>query len=380
MNNLINKAYCMVCIILFVGFSSCGNMDDTYRHFWEDGEKVYPAPADSLKIFTGRNRIGVSWKIFGDPNVNMTKIYWNNKSDSLQVPIQSSDEKDSLFVIIDNLEEGSYSFEIFTYDQKGNRSVQRDGIGTVYGDTYARTLLPRFLQSALFADDVLTLAWGILGDESAIGSEVYYKNISGKQSKVVVENDAETTIINDYDFESDPRITYRTIYVPPTSIDTFYTNMQTVAVRGAPVYFPKSGWTATASSFDSRTGSSYRPPEHTIDGNISTIWVNQISPQTYFPHTLTIDMGEIVNDVAGISLVVQRRNETPRLIDILVSENGENWDMMGLYSVENIADIVQDFDFVLPQDIRYFRIVGKEPWGNTNNIVIAEVEAYTYTR
>lgn len=380
MSNLINNAYCMLCIILFAGFLSCGNMDDTYRHFWENGEKVYPAPADSLKIFTGRNRVGMSWNIFGDPNVNMTKIYWNNRSDSLEVPVQSSGNKDSIYVTIGNLEEGSYSFEIFTYDQKGNRSVPRNGIGTAYGDMYARTLLPRFLQSALYAENILTVTWGNMGDNTSIGSEVYYKNTSGTQSKIEVSNDEITTSIPDFDFESDPAITYRTVYVPPMSIDTFYTNTLTVPVKGAPLHFSKSGWSATASSFDSRAGASYRPPEHTIDDVLSTLWVNQVSPQMQYPHILTIDMGEIKQNVSGVSLITQRRNETPKSIIVEVSQNGTNWDPMGSYNVENIADIIQTFDFHNNQDIRFFRITATEPWGATPNIAIAEAGAYTYVR
>lgn len=380
MRNLTNKVYYILCIVLFAVLSSCGDMDETYRHFWEDGERVYPAPADSLKTYTGRNRIGVSWKIFGDPNVNKAKLYWNNRTDSLEVPFQSNGGEDSVFVIVDNLDEGSYSFEVFTYDHKGNRSILRSSIGNVYGDTYIRTLLPRFLHSASYKNDILTMVWGNMADVSSIGNEISYKNIKGTESMITVNNNVDTTFIHDYDYDSEPTITYRTIYLPPMSIDTFYTNVQTVVVKGAPTYFSKNGWTATASSFDSRAGSSYRPPEHTIDGKISTIWVNQISPQELFPHTLTIDMGEIKNDVAGISLIVQRRNETPKLIDILVSDNGEDWILMGEFIVENLADVVQNFDFFDSQKIRYFRIVAKEPWGSTNNVVIAEVEAYTYNR
>ena len=283
-------------------------------------------------------------------------------------------------MVIDNLDEGVYSFEIFTFDQKKNRSVSRNGIGTVFGATYERTLLPRFLQSAFFDKDVLTITWGDENDELSIGSEVYYESTMGTHNKLVVDNNVTTTIIDDYDFESNTEITYRTVYVPPMSIDTFYTNIQTVIVKGKPIYFTKSGWIATASSFDSRAGSAYRPPANTIDGNPATIWVNQISPQTYYPHTLTIDMGKVMNDVAGISILVQRRSETPRIVDILVSEDGNNWTLMGLYGVENVANIVQNFDFIVPQKAKFFRIIAKEPWGTSNNVVIVEVEAYTYTR
>ncbi|SFL44490.1 DUF4998 domain-containing protein [Proteiniphilum acetatigenes] len=378
MNNSINKVYYILCIVLMVGFSSCGDMDETYRHFWENGEKVYPAPVDSLKIFTGRNRVALSWNIFGDPNVNSAKIFWNNRSDSLEVSIQSSGDKDSSYVVVDNLEEGTYSFEIFTYDLKGNRSVPRDGIGTVFGDVYERTLLPRMLHSANHKDDILMVLWGSMNDKTAIWSELYYKDLSGAQTKLIVQNDVDTTFIYDFDFESDPVLNYRTVYVPPTSIDTFYTNMRTIAAKGAPLQFEKTNWTATASSFDSRAGASYRPPEFTIDNNLATLWVNQVSPQMNYPHTLTIDMGEIKENVSGMSMITQRRNETPKTIMIEVSKDGISWNPMGTYNVENIADITQTFDFYGEEDIRFFRMIALTPWGNTPNIAIPEVGAYTY--
>ncbi len=188
---------------------------------------------------------------------------------------------------------------------------------------------------------------------------------------------AETTVIADFVPELNPTISYRTIYVPPMSIDTFYSAMQTVQAKGTSL-FPENRLVATASSFDTRPGASYRPPQNTIDGNINTMWVNQISPQTYYPHTLTIDMGSVIEDVAGISMIVQKRNDTPRLIDVYVSNDGVGWSLMGLFTVENVSNIVQNFDFYEPQNIRYFRIIGKEPSGNTPNIVILEVGAYKY--
>ncbi len=372
------RVNCLLITTLFLTIFSCGDMDETYRHFWDDGEKIYPAPADSLKVYSGKNRVAISWIVKGDPNVKMAKIYWNNRTDSLEVPFQSTGKKDSLYVLIEDLVEGTYSFDVFTYNGKGNKSVPRSVVGTVFGDSYGNALLPRYMQSAFHDNNTLTITWGSPADETSIGSEIYYKSSEGKKTKVLADNFAETTTIAEFVPELNPTISYSTIYVPPMSIDTFYSPIQQIQAKGAPIFFPKTGWGATASSFDSRSGSSYRPPQNTIDGKLNTMWVNQISPQTYYPHTLTIDMGSIIEDVAGISIVVKRRNETPRLIDVYVSSDGVSWSLMGLYTVENVSDIVQNFDFQEPLNIRYFRIVGKEPSGNTPNIVIVEVGAYKY--
>lgn len=370
--------YLLLIVTLFLALISCGDMDETYRHFWDEGEKIYPAPADSLKIYSGKNRVAISWIVKGDPNVMKAKIYWNNNTDSLEVPLQSTGKNDSIYLLIDDLAEGTYSFDVFTFNKNGNKSVPRSVVGTVFGDSYGNTLLPRYMQSAFHDNEILTITWGSPADETSIGSELYYKSSEGEPVKIIASNLAETTTIEGFVSELNPTISYRTIYVPTMSIDTFYSAMQTVKAKGAPVYFPKTGWVAIASSFDSRSGSSYRPPKNTIDGILSTVWVNQISPQTYYPHTLTIDMGTVIEDVAGVSMVVGNRNETPKLIDVYVSSDGNSWSLMGLFSVERVANIFQNFDFNETQNIRYFRIIGKEPSGNTNNIMIHEVGAYKY--
>ncbi|MGV8134572.1 MAG: DUF4998 domain-containing protein [Mangrovibacterium sp.] len=376
-------------IILWSGFlfiwmtgmfylTACSEMDHTYEHFWKDGERVYPAPADSVRVYSGKNRIALSWLIFGDPNVSKAKIYWNYEKDSLEVPIQSTGKGDTIKAMLSGMEERSYAFTIYTYDNQENRSIPVSAVGRVYGELYENSLLTRLLKSAFYTKGSLVLDWGDPADATSIGSELVYQNTEGITRTVSIATDADSTIVKDYDFHPDATFSYRTVYVPDSmAIDTFYTAFTTVKVKGPTIDLSKSGWTATASSFDSRSGSSYRPPVNTIDGKTSTVWVNQISPQTYYPHTLTVDMGHVVEGVDGISVLVQKRNETPKSIEVQISTNGTEWSTIGLYSVLNIANTVQYFDFPESQDIRYFKIVAITPTGATDNVVIVEVGAYT---
>lgn len=371
-----NKINLLLLVLFVLSLGACGDMDEVHRHFWEDGEKIYPAAADSIKIYSGKNRAVLSWIIYGDPNITETKIFWENKSDSLTVPLQTTGGEDSISITIDNLQERSYSFDIYTYDNKGNRSIPRSIVGNVYGDTYANSLLPRHILSAFYVEDTLTITWGSQADDTAIGTELTYKDLSGSYKSIIIDNNEEVSEIGGFD-SSDPVIKYQTAYVPPMSIDTFYSTVRSLITKGPPKYLDRTGWVADASSFDNRGGNSYRPPSHLLNGNPSLLWVNQINPQTFWPHTFTIDMGSVMNEVAGISVVTQRRNETPQSINIFVSVDGENWELMGLFSMENIAGI-QNFDFYAPQNIRYYRVVGLQPWGGTNNIALVETYAYTY--
>ena len=357
---------------------ACTQMDHTFDQYWADGEKVYPAPADNVMIYPGKNRIAFSWIINGDPNVKKARIFWNYSNDSLEVPINSTGKGDTVKLMLNDMPEGSYAFTIFTYDQKGNKSIPVNKVGKVYGDTYISSLLTRVIRSAFYIDDALVIAWGDPVDATSIGSEIRYTNTSGEPKSIIAGPLVDTTIVEDFKFLLDVSFDFKTIYIPDSlSIDTFYTAPQAVRVKGPATEFATTGWTATASSFDSRSGASYRPPSNTIDGNFTTIWVNQITPATNYPHTLTIDMGKTVERIEGIWIRVARRNETPKTVELLVSDNGTDWTSMGMYPLQNEGGFNQYIDFPEAQTARYFRIVAVAPTGNTVNVAIYEVGAYT---
>jgi hypothetical protein len=369
-----------ICVPVAVAITACSKMDDSYRDFWKDGEKIYPASPDLVKVYPGKDRIGLTWLIQGDPSVNQAKIFWNNRKDSLEIPIQREEESnkaDTIKVMFSNMPEGSYSFLIYTYDDQGNRSIPVNTVGRVYGDTYISSLLVRLIQSATFINDSLKIVWGNPADATSIGCELVYTDFSGSTRHLYVKPDAVNTDVDDYDFNAGKTFSYRTMYLPdPLAIDTFYTEYSTIRVKGPRVELSKTGWTVTASSFDSRSGSSYRPPENTIDNNASTIWVNQISPPMSYPHWLMVDMGSVKEDIEGLTILVQNRNETPKTIEISFSEDNMEWTTLGRFTVQNIATL-QYIDFPEAHNLRYFKVTAIEPYGNTSNVVIAEIGAFT---
>src|SRR3546814_9425797 len=81
---------------------------------------------------------------------------------------------------------------------------------------------------------------------------------------------ADTTWITDYDHAAEGRFQYRSVYLPDTlSVDTFYTAYTQVKVYGPPSPYDRTGWVATASSFDGRGGrtdrTADRSEEHTSE-------------------------------------------------------------------------------------------------------------------
>jgi hypothetical protein len=360
-----------------LALAACSKMDSNYNDFWKNGEKVYPASPDSLHVFSGRNRVKINWLIIGDPSVSKAVVYWNNGTDSLEKPITYHNDggADTITVILDNLPEGTYSFDIYTYDKQGNRSVDANVVGKVYGDSYQKALLGRLVKSAAYVDDTLRVQWGDPADASATGSEITYTDTTGKTRTRMVATDADTTVIADYSMQASRYIGYRTLFLPDsTAIDTFATAYDSVRVLGPRTNLPKAGWTVTASSYDNRGGRTDRTPEKAIDENTSTAWINLVG-STDYPHSITIDMGAMTSDLYGVSLYLVKRNETPSSVDVYVSNDGTNWQLMGLYNIQN-ATGWQYLDFPQPQDFRYFRVKALQGY-NSPNIVIYEAGVYT---
>lgn len=374
-----NYHYSLICIcILSIAFAACSKINDTYHDFWNNGEKIYPASPDSLKVFSGKNRAELSWLIFGDPSLSRAIIYWNNKNDSLEVPIKHSNDGsvDTMRVMLENLPEGNYSFDIYTFDKDNNRSVEANITGKVYGDEYIKSLLTRLVDNTAFVNDTLHIQWGDPADNTSIGTEVVYEDYNGNEVHRMVSADADTTMITDYDNSLSRYFKYRTLFLPDsTAIDTFYTAYDSVRVLGPRTNLPKAGWSITVSSYDNRNGRKDRLPEKLIDENTATAWVNLVGSSS-FPHTAVIDMGSVQTDIFGVSLFTGGTAENPRSMSVYTSDDNVNWQPFGIEDIAQIRNGWQYFDFSQPQTFRYLKLIFETSYGSPN-IILYEAGVYT---
>ena len=359
--------------LIVVSFIQCAKMDDAYEKFWKDGERVYPAPVDTVTVHPGENRILMRIVPSIDPNVIEGRVFWNFKADSVVFPIESNRASDTLSVLLENMEERSYTFTVVTYDKKGNHSMPYDVIGNSYGPIYQESLLTRLLQSAEYKNGILTVNWGDNSEPTALDSEILYTDTSGNVKTEKVPRDQKKSTEDDFDFGADKTIKYRTFYLPePLAIDTFYTDFQKFRVKGPVANIPRDMWSASASSFNDE----FNDPSKAIDDIDNTFWFN--APNTSFPHSITIDMGEVIDGVDGIELLLRKRNEIPESMKIYVSKDGETWDLMGDYGV-NYNDSAGKKTFVFPsiQTIRFFEVRVTKARGQTPDVAIYEIYAYT---
>ena len=364
-----NKLYYGLIFVFFV-LLGCESMDDTYKEFIRDGEIVYVGTADSVKIFPGRNRLILNFLI-SDPTATKALVLWNNQTDSLGIPIQRVYQTDTISTELTGLKEGSYSFDIYTFDDEDNSSVVVNAVGNVYGDHYIESLLDTPVKGAYVNETDNTridVAWGT-ADETALGSEVIYTDSSKETHTLFVPSGEKSTALTDYLSGSSFR--YRTFYLPEeTAIDTFYTSYKTAVVKGVATEYSKSGWVASGTDYD--TGNS-RPPKNTIDNNESTVW--HMNKTTSYPHSMSIDMGEVLT-VSGFTFVQRSPLDgAAKVTEIRISTDGVEWSTVGEFTLENVTG-KQLVELSVNVSCRYFEVIVKSDYKNGQFTAIAEIGAY----
>src|SRR5690606_36937801 len=127
----------IVIALLFLS-TACTKMDHHYREFMKGGEITYVGRVDSVYTYPGHNRMKLSWKKSTDPSVRYTMLYWSYQGiiDSLKIPVEQHTVVDTASATIDNLEEGDYVFNLRNLDDNGNRSLNVEKTGKVYGASY----------------------------------------------------------------------------------------------------------------------------------------------------------------------------------------------------------------------------------------------------
>ncbi len=272
-------------ILFVIGFgiclSSCKDQDEVYKEFVCMGGHVYPQKADSLKVLAGYNRLKLTWQKAKDPSVVRAMVYWNHYTDSLELDLTNS--PDLVELNIPNLEEGTYTFDVKTYDKVGNESIISEASGTVYGANYKLSLNERKVNSATRDKNLVgTIGWGVTTAD-LLYTEVRYKNNSDSYSSVIVNmEDEETELPN---IKPGEKFEYRSYYLPKNGIDTVYLDWTT---SEAPFSYEidRSKWTAVAQA-NHAWGNAGGTPMHLLDGSMTTGWHTNTKNKP--PHILIID-------------------------------------------------------------------------------------------
>lgn len=358
-------------------FACCTDMNDISKEFLT-AETRYAGSPDTIKVLAGKERIVLRFRLT-DASVSKISVFWNNKSDSLILPVVMDVSPKLFNVEIPGLYQGSYSFEIITQDDKGNKSIVSRATGKVYGDTYKASLLNTPLKAYL--TDVVNPAkveavWGS-PDLTALGMEFLYTNTSDVEVTQFVdvpkaENEVFEPKMQLEDYKTGTKLKYRTFYLPEkTAVDTFVTNYAEVNVKGFAVAYDRFGWIIEA-SYD--TGNP-RPPQNLLDGVLSTVWHMDKTPGKY-PHSAIVDMGDVY-DISGFYVQQRSPITTPaKAIAFRVSMDKVKWTSVGEFTMSNTTTAIQYFDLMLETKARYFELIVKSDYNNGGSTALAELGAY----
>ena len=114
-----NKVCFALLMLLAIASQSCTDMNDLTDKYLDEGEIVYAAKVDSVGVRAGENRIQLDIYVKAQRVENL-RVYWNNYEDSVDVEIGG---KTGVFpVILDDMPESGYLFQLVSFDKFGNRS------------------------------------------------------------------------------------------------------------------------------------------------------------------------------------------------------------------------------------------------------------------
>jgi hypothetical protein len=215
----ISKAFGLLLITILTVFVSCDDFMDVHKKYVEDGEQFYAPKPDSIIFSSGNGRVQFICMLRNSPNVRKVNVYWNNKQNSLIIPVTPSSGLDTISTFID-LPEGAYTFTVSATDIYGHRSLDITGFASSYGASFASTLATRYINNMDITGSGAKIYWMNPTDE-LIRNEVRYRTKDGEiVEKTALPGESTTDCPN---AEKTPYFCeYRSVFKIEQSVDLFY--------------------------------------------------------------------------------------------------------------------------------------------------------------
>jgi hypothetical protein len=223
-----NKRNIFVLLCAFVAMG-CSKMNDPIAEYIKDGERVYSTRVDSLQAFSGNKRVKLTWQLPANNSASKVVVYWNNKSESREIPLEARTGNKFEYILTD-MPEAPYLFSVVTYDVKGNTSIKNDINAIVYGEVFQNSLLNRAVTLNKVLPSQLKMIW-TTGDISQASIELKYTNSSNVDVTTILTpslDPGSMSIIQNVNLTKP--ISYRTVYKPATSIDSFIAPWSVVTI------------------------------------------------------------------------------------------------------------------------------------------------------
>jgi hypothetical protein len=356
------RTYFIITLAALSAMFSCDDFMDVHKDFIKDGEIIYSPKADSVSFIAGEHRILFRCWLYNSPNVRSVDLFWNDKMDSLITTVTPSAGRDSVDLILTNLEEKSYTFNVRTTDQFGHKSLWTTDFGNAYGEIYRATLADRRINEILLEEKEGAPQGKITFFSAAslqVRNEVRY--VRSDDSKAIVALSPDQSEVYCFDAKPGASFETRSFYIPEEeAIDTFATQWDVNGEAFPLIYlFDRTKWTVVAVSDE--TASDGGGMHTVIDGNTGTYWHSQWDGGNVpLPHWLIIDFGAEISTANIVRFDIYRRpnNTDTKTIELYF---GNSPDSDGVWT--KVAETVVDANKmeVTPSDKttngRYLKLV-----------------------
>lgn len=206
--------------------TACDGMNDLHVGYLEEGERIYAAKVDSVSPGAGKLRVNMEVFIKSQ-RINKLRIYWNSYQDSLDYMI--NENKGVFNIMVENLPEREYLFQIVSFDKYGNHSLPVEVTSRTYGESYRSTLSNRIISSLKKGEHGEALfSWAPAADDAQYTVLQYTDNKNNLQIREIDAALSQDTIS---DYLPTSSFSYYTVYRPASnSPDTFDTDKETGAM------------------------------------------------------------------------------------------------------------------------------------------------------
>ena len=150
-----NYNYLWIVLISFL--VSCSDMNDLHQPYLDQGEHLYAAKVDAVVVRPGNERIQLDL-FYTAQRIKECVIYWNVRQNSLVKELPASGVN-GVPVLLEDMPEGTYSFEIVTKDLYGNESLVVEASGKSYGNSYKSGLINARYSSITKSGEQTIITW-----------------------------------------------------------------------------------------------------------------------------------------------------------------------------------------------------------------------------
>lgn len=282
---MVNKLRTALLLCMLVALGACDKFTDIHKDFIRNGEIIYAVKPDSVAFMAGDHRLKMKLWMENAHNLKQVIVKWNNGADSLIIPAAFKTGIDSVEVMLNGLEEKSYSFNIYAVDNFGNKSLTYTQFGTVFGDQYEATLVNRKVKKVTLTEQNGLIEW-FAPSEGMFLNEIKYTTVNGNDSVVRI---SAKQFSNELNAKAGTTFQYRSLYLPEQeAIDSFYTAWASDKFPDT-YLISRTGWTAVSVSDEKESDGGGK--KSLIDDNLGTFWHSQWGPDLPLPHWAIIDMG-----------------------------------------------------------------------------------------